>query len=77
MHCGGGPGPGQTDWIEMVRNWVEKGIAPERVVLSKIVGKKVYMTRPVFPYPQKAVYDGKGDPNKESSYNKSTTTDKR
>jgi len=76
VHCGGGPGPSQTDWIELVRAWVEQGIAPERVILSKTTDDKVSMTRPVFPYPNKAVYDGKGDPYKESSFNKSTTTNK-
>lgn len=69
LHCGGGPGPSQTNWIELVRNWVEKGIAPERVVVSKKKGKKDVMTRPVFPYPKTATYDGKGDTNKESSFN--------
>jgi tannase/feruloyl esterase len=77
LHCGGGPGPSQADWIELVRNWVEKGIAPDRVVLSKTVDGKKAMTRPVFPYPNKAVYDGKGDTNKESSFNKSTTANKK
>jgi len=77
LHCGGGPGPSQTDWIKLVRNWVENGTAPEKVVLTKTDDKNESMTRPVFPYPQKAVYDGEGDPNKESSYNKSTTTNKR
>ena len=77
LHCGGGPGPSQADWIELVRNWVEKGIAPDRVVLSKTVDEKISLTRPVFPYPYKAVYNGKGDINKESSFNKSTTTNKK
>jgi feruloyl esterase len=68
LHCGRGPGPSQVDWIELVRNWVEKGIAPDRVVLSKTVDEKISMTRPVFPYPNKAIYNGKGDPNIESSF---------
>ena len=77
VHCGGGPGPSQTDWIELVRAWVEKGISPERVILSKTTDDNVSMTRPVFPYPNKAIYDGKGDPNKESSFNKSMTNNKK
>jgi feruloyl esterase len=77
LHCGGGPGPSQTDWIELIRNWVENGIAPDRVILSKSVDEKISMTRPVFPYPDKSVYDGKGDPNKESSFNKSTTNNNK
>ena len=68
LHCGDGPGPSQVDWIELVRNWVEKGTAPDRVVLSKMEDEKVIMTRPVFPYPEKAIYDGKGDPNMDSSF---------
>ena len=68
LHCGGGPGPGRVDWLEVVRNWVENGIAPERVIVTKSKGKKETMSRPVFPYPKKAVYDGKGNPNKESSF---------
>lgn len=68
LHCGGGPGPSSVDWIELIQNWVEKGIAPDRVILSKREDGKVIMTRPVFPYPEKALYDGKGDPNNESSF---------
>jgi feruloyl esterase len=69
LHCGGGPGPGQADWIALVRNWVEKGIVPERVVVSKKKEGEDVISRPVFPYPKKATYDGKGDVNKESSFN--------
>jgi len=75
LHCGGGPGPHEVDWLELVREWVENDKAPERVILSKSVDGKKIMTRPVFPYPQKAVYDGKGNPNKESNF-KSTISNK-
>jgi hypothetical protein len=68
LHCGGGPGPDRVDWIKLIRDWVENGQAPERVVLSKMQDGKVFMTRPVFPYPRKAVYDGKGDSNVDSSF---------
>jgi hypothetical protein len=72
LHCGGGPGPEKVDWIELVQNWVERGIVPERVVLSKMKDEEVIMTRPVFPYPEKALYDGKGEPGKESSFSTGT-----
>lgn len=68
LHCGGGPGPSQTDWLQLVQDWVEKGQAPEKVVLSKRRKGQPTLTRPVFPYPDLAVYDGKGDPNLESSF---------
>ena len=68
LHCGGGPGPDKADWIGLLRDWVENGKAPERVIMSKVQDGEVKMTRPVFPYPRKAVYDGKGDPKLESSF---------
>lgn len=64
----GGTGPGKADWLQLVQDWVEKGEAPERVIVSKTEKDKVLMTRPVFPYPRKAIYDGKGDPLVESSF---------
>ncbi|HWD87232.1 MAG TPA: tannase/feruloyl esterase family alpha/beta hydrolase [Mucilaginibacter sp.] len=78
LHCNGGPGPDQTEWLTLIRDWVEHDKAPERVIMSKMkdgdafMTKKkegaVVMTRPVFPYPKVAVYDGKGDPNVETSF---------
>ncbi len=68
LHCGGGPGPDQADWLKIIRDWVENGKAPERVVMTKTINGKKVMTRPVFPYPRKAVYDGQGDPDTEGSY---------
>lgn len=64
----GGNGPGKTDWFKLIRDWVEKDIAPDRVILSRSEKEKGAMTRPVFPYPRKAVYAGKGDPYRESSF---------
>jgi len=68
LHCEGGPGPDQTDWLALIREWVEEGAAPERVIVSKMEADSIIMTRPVFPYPEKAIYDGKGDPNREDSF---------
>ena len=69
LHCGGGPGPSQVDWIEAIRGWVEDGGLPERLVANKLASDHgVVMTRPVCPYPEVAVYDGSGDPNAERSF---------
>ena len=68
LHCGGGPGPDQADWVRLITEWVEKGQPPERVILSKTRNGKTVMSRPVFPYPRKAQYDGKSDPGLESSF---------
>lgn len=63
----GGNGPGKTDWFTLIRDWVERGVAPDRVVVSRS-DDSGHMTRPVFPYPRKAVYDGKGNPFRETSF---------
>ncbi len=68
LHCGGGTGPSEANWIEIVRQWVEEGVVPDRIVVSKTVDDVVELTRPVFPYPARAKYDGKGDPNEETSF---------
>jgi len=68
LHYEGGPGPDKADWIKFITDWVEKDEAPERVVVSKITNKQIVMTRPVYPFPKKAGYDGTGNPNHESSF---------
>lgn len=69
LHCGGGTGPDNIDWVNLIRQWTENGKAPDRIVLSKMEKGERVMTRPVFPYPKVAVYNGKDDPNLESSFN--------
>ncbi len=64
----GGKGPAKTDWFQLIQDWVENGKAPERIVVSKYEDDSTIMTRPVYPYPDKAIYAGKGDPNLESSF---------
>jgi feruloyl esterase len=68
LHCGRGPGPSHTDWLGHLIEWVETGNPPEKVLMTKNEKRIVLMTRPVFPYPNKAVYDGKGDPNAAASF---------
>jgi feruloyl esterase len=68
LHWADSPGPDQADWIQLITNWVEKNEAPERIVVSKVRDNKVVMTRPVYPFPKKVTYDGKGDPRLESSF---------
>ncbi|MDR0843149.1 MAG: tannase/feruloyl esterase family alpha/beta hydrolase [Acidobacteriota bacterium] len=59
-HCGGGTGPDQHDPVTAVINWVEKGIAPEIMKASRIVGDKTERTRPLCVYPKVARYTGQG-----------------
>ena len=68
LHCGGGPGASDVDWLGALVDWVEHGKAPDRLIASKSDGKKVVMTRPLLGYPQTAVYNGSGDPNSADSF---------
>ena len=52
LHCGGGTGPDNIDWVKLIEDWTENDKAPERVILSKIQNEKPVMTRPVYPYPR-------------------------
>jgi feruloyl esterase len=72
-HCGIGEGPGITqsgfDPLTALEKWVEHGEAPTSLLATKTDSTgKVLWTRPVCPYPQRAVYDGKGDVNVASSF---------
>jgi hypothetical protein len=59
-HCGGGIGPDRHDSVTAIIDWVEKGKAPDSMVASRVVDKKVVRTRPLCPYPQVARYSGQG-----------------
>jgi feruloyl esterase len=69
LHCSGGPGPDKVDWLGAIEDWVEKGSAPTRLVASRLdESGKPGMTRPLCPYPQVAIYDGKADVNDAASF---------
>jgi hypothetical protein len=69
LHCLGGPGPDHVDWVGAIRRWVEEGRAPTRLTAVKRGGGgEVELARPVCAYPAGVVYDGRGDPTKETSF---------
>jgi hypothetical protein len=68
LHCGGGPGAADVDWLSVLSDWVENDKAPDMLVASKREHGETVMTRPLFPYPQYAVYKGNGDPNKADNF---------
>jgi feruloyl esterase len=70
-HCGGGPGPNTFDSMTPLVNWVEHGIAPEKLIATKYAddhSATVVVQRPVCPHPQVARYRGSGDPNRAESF---------
>jgi feruloyl esterase len=86
QHCGGGPGPdsfGQGansppydpdhNIYTALEQWVEKGIAPSKIIATKYVddsnhAQGVKMTRPLCMYPQVAKYKGAGDTNDAANF---------
>ena len=69
-HCGGGAGPdsfaGEID--KAVEAWVESGVAPNRVVASKMSKGQVVRTRPLCPYPQVAHWSGNGSTDDAANF---------
>lgn len=59
-HCSGGPGATSFDALAALDTWVEKGVPPDRIIASRVVDGAVVRTRPLCPFPQKAVYVGSG-----------------
>jgi feruloyl esterase len=59
-HCGGGDGASSFDMLPPLEAWIEKGSPPEQIPASRVRDGKVDRTRPLCPYPQVAVYKGKG-----------------
>ena len=52
--------PNTFDSIRAIEEWVEKGKAPDRIIVSHIRDGKTERTRPLCPYPQVATYKGIG-----------------
>lgn len=82
-HCGGGPGPNQFgqaggdgdadhDVVTALQRWVEKGVAPKKIIATKYVDndrtKAPQMTRPLCAFPAAAKYNGTGDINNADNF---------
>ncbi len=80
-HCGGGPATDQFDMLTPLVNWVENGVAPDRVIANvRGVGNlggangdvpatwSPSRSRPLCPYPQLARYNGSGSLEIASSF---------
>ena len=73
-HCAGGTGAtsfgnagtappvldADHDLLMALDRWVDRGVAPSRIVAAKVTGGTVTRTRPLCPYPRRAVYSGRG-----------------
>jgi feruloyl esterase len=82
VHCAGGPGPWQADYVDAIVRWTEEGEAPERIIgthpadaapmdhLSpgETQTESESFTRPLCVYPKLGLYNGEGDPNEADSF---------
>ena len=57
-HCGGGPALDDFDDLTAIEDWVEKGVAPDRLIATgrDFPGRN----RPLCPYPEISKYNGTG-----------------
>jgi feruloyl esterase len=67
-HCSGGPGPDTFDALEALERWVEKGLAPERIIATRMKGSAVERTRPLCVYPQVARWKGTGSTDEAANF---------
>ena len=83
-HCRRGPGGDAFDSLTALENWVEKAQPPAQVITHHLIKEQNYLglprpryplapgtydrTRPVYPFPDYAVYSGTGDPALASSW---------
>jgi feruloyl esterase len=67
-HCSGGPGPNQFDTLAALEQWVEKGVAPDKLIASHITNGKVDRTRPLCVYPLVARWKGTGSTDEATNF---------
>jgi feruloyl esterase len=65
LHCGGGAGPDRFDALTALENWVERGVAPTRLLATK---QNSPLARPLCAYPELPRYKGTGDTNDAASF---------
>ena len=60
-HCGFGDGPGEFDPLTVLEQWVEKGKAPDRIIASRIRGRKTERTGTTVSLPTGGDVQGNGE----------------
>ncbi len=68
FHCRGGVGPDRFDALTPLVNWVENGVAPQRLTASLMAQGRVKMSRPLCPYPQVARHGGAGSTDEAAGF---------
>jgi feruloyl esterase len=78
LHCNAvGPGPNSFDTLTALEDWVEHGVAPEGIIATKYINDNpaqgVARTMPLCKFPEKAQYNGVGNPLDAASWTCSQT----
>ncbi len=68
LHCAGGPGCANVNWLAALTDWVEKGVAPTQILGSHLEKAQVTRTRPLCPYPEVARYKGSGSTDEAANF---------
>jgi feruloyl esterase len=63
-----GMNPATFDALGSVQRWREQRIVPDQIIASYADRNKGYITRPVCPYPQVAIYKGSGDTSDAANF---------
>jgi feruloyl esterase len=64
----------EHDVLRALDRWVTEGVAPDKIIGTGSIhdpadpSRSLKITRPLCPYPQRARYDGTGDPNLANSF---------
>lgn len=67
----GGPSPTPSadhDVLMALDRWVENGIAPDRLIATRVVGGAAVRTRPLCTHPKQAVYSGSGSSDDAANF---------
>lgn len=69
-HCGGGAGADTFDLLPAMIDWVERDLAPETIIASKIdrASGATLFTRPLCEYPTYPRYSGAGNANDAANF---------
>jgi feruloyl esterase len=68
-HCAGGTGTNTFDMQAALEQWVERGVAPDQVIATRLIGGGIVdRARPLCVYPKVAVYKGSGDTNDAANF---------
>lgn len=69
LHCSGGPGPNDFDYLTALELWVEQGVVPESIDATHYnENGRPDRTRPLCRYPKVACYNGHGSINSAANF---------